>query len=132
MLKSVGWCLSVHILMHPQSAYNGRCKLDHSCPKEQGLTIKQYKFPKLWLIHTPLDSSPAVRSMWSAQPQAEAPGNHTSPPIHPLYPNISVAYWIDDPCSWSPSEFCKTAHLHNRIINTENSFNHLLCSDAQG
>lgn len=58
LLNIFFWCLSSNILTHPLSAFNGRCKLDHSCSKEQGLTIKQYKFPKLRLIHTPLDTNP--------------------------------------------------------------------------
>ncbi|MEQ2280539.1 hypothetical protein AMECASPLE_020913 [Ameca splendens] len=119
--------------MHPPSKVNGRCKLDHTCSKEQGITIKQYEFSKPELIHTPLDSS----SRCHEHVVCTTAGRGTGKPQIPanLAPFIQTSLrraGIDDPCSWSPPEFCKTPHLHNRIINTENSFNHLLCSDAQG
>lgn len=115
-----------------QPAFNGRCKLDHPCSKEQGLTIKQYKFPKLWLIHNPLDSNPCCYEHEGCTAADSGTRKPQIPANWNLYPDISGAYWIDDPCSWSPSQFCKTANLHNLIINTGNSFNHLLCSDALG
>lgn len=46
---------SAHISTRPIYKSNDRCKLDQSCSEEKGLTFKQYKLPKLGLIHVPPD-----------------------------------------------------------------------------
>lgn len=100
---------SEHISTRPIYKSNDRCKLDQSCSEEKGLTIKQCKLPKLGLIRVPPDPKrKLLGSMWPAPRQTEVTGNHKSPPIYPSplsQHRLAAPPRIDDPCSWSPSEF---------------------------
>lgn len=95
-----------------------------------GLAIRQYKFPKLKIIHTPLESNACCYEHVVGTTTDRGTGNPQIPSN--LAPTSRQCVGLMTHVVGQHQSAAKTANFHNRIINSENSFNHLLSSDAQG